>query len=133
MAEMLKHSASDFGGWQSARMSTEDIGQRLCCSRGCGWSGARQIWVPGGYRIVCKLHAVVLVIMQLALLGDTNPRGEAQEYADVLGLEWNLLLSTEPLHPCSPETFVCIHCGGRLMSETVGMYTGKRWIHTCGD
>lgn len=34
---------------------------------------------------------------------------------------------------CLPEEWRCGRCGeGQLMSETQGMFTGRRWIHTCG-
>lgn len=32
-----------------------------------------------------------------------------------------------------PEDFRCSVCGGGYIPETIGMYAGKRYIHTCGD
>lgn len=34
---------------------------------------------------------------------------------------------------CDPELFVCAKCGGRMMPETVGMLSGIRWLHSCGE
>lgn len=32
-----------------------------------------------------------------------------------------------------PEDFECSRCGGGYLVETIGMFAGKRYIHTCGE
>jgi len=32
-----------------------------------------------------------------------------------------------------PDDFVCSICGGGYIPEVIGMFAGKRYIHTCGD
>jgi hypothetical protein len=34
---------------------------------------------------------------------------------------------------CTPQDWRCGECGGQLAPETIGMYKGTRWIHTCGE
>ena len=34
---------------------------------------------------------------------------------------------------CLPEEWQCASCGGQAAPETVGMFTGRRWVHTCGE
>src|SRR5690242_16588826 len=38
----------------------------------------------------------------------------------------------KPLTVCAPKDWRCGECGGQLAAETVGMFAGKRWVHTCG-
>jgi hypothetical protein len=132
MSEVLKHKASEFGGTQDAQLTAEAIKQRLCCARGCGWNGATQIWTPDGLRVMCAPHTVLIMVMLLGLLGDPAPIDGARALADRLRIDWSVIIDQEPKQPCSPESFICLNCGGRMMAETVGMYSGHRWIHTCG-
>lgn len=41
----------------------------------------------------------------------------------------------QPKRPiaCNPEDWECGVCGGKAAAETVGMFTGRRWVHTCGE
>lgn len=133
LGEALKTYPNDFAGFQVGQLPTEQIMQRLCCARFCDGRGRVQIAVPGGYRIICGRHAVILLLNSLALLGDTSPSGEAKEYAEILDVPWAVVLATEPSYPTTPESFRCLRCGGGYLPETVGMLTGKRYIHTCGD
>lgn len=130
--EVFKRNASEFGGWQDHALGASEIRERLCCAAGCGWNGATQIWTASGYRVVCKVHSVMLTVMMLGLLGDPAPIEEAKELAHMLGVDWKIILDSEPRQPCSPDAFICLTCGGVMISETVGMYSGRRWIHTCG-
>lgn len=134
--EELKHKAAEFGGWQSDQLSSEDIKRRLCCARYCGWSGMAQVpsgLLAGGYRVVCKVHLVLLAVMNGALLGSPAPVDRARELADHIGMDWHVILDREPKQPGTPESFCCLRCGGGMVVETVGMLKGKRFIHTCEE
>lgn len=39
----------------------------------------------------------------------------------------------QEIHTCAPEEFRCSACGGAMGPETVGMFSGTRWVHTCGE
>lgn len=34
---------------------------------------------------------------------------------------------------CAPADWECGTCGGKAAPESIGMYKGLRWIHTCGE
>jgi hypothetical protein len=110
--------------------------KRFCCAYGCARPGVSQMTIPGmdprRYRVICSVHLVMLTMLTCAGVGDPSAFGEAQRVAQLIGLDWNELVDAEPLQVVSPEKFVCLHCGGRMQAETIGMYSGKRWIHTCG-
>jgi hypothetical protein len=42
---------------------------------------------------------------------------------------------TKPKEPvvCAPEDWECGACGGKAAPESLGMFSGLRWIHTCGE
>lgn len=134
-AEILKHKAEEYGGFQAGRLTTEQVSQRLCCARFCSASGKVQMPVGfgGGFRVLCGRHAVLVSAMVLGALGETSPTSELRDMATRLGVDWNEFRLTEPRHPTTPETFVCLTCGGGYITETTGMFKGKRYIHTCGE
>jgi hypothetical protein len=143
MFEQIKHDARDFGGLQFALLSPEEVAQRMCCATGCGNPGYLQqlLSVPDdppevynaiGLRIICRVHLVRICLAIGTVLGDPSPTGEAMDVARRSGLEWVRFLRERPkAEPINPEEFHCIICGGRLMAETQGMFSGRRWIHTC--
>jgi len=133
LGNAVKVYADEFGGFQVGRLPTEQVEARLCCARGCDRLGKVQIDVPGGYRVVCGRHAVLVLMMTLGLLGDPSPVSEVREYAEQLGVDWQLLLQAEPIHPTLPENFSCLRCGGKYLAETIGMFRGTRYIHNCGE
>ncbi len=131
LAEDLKTRAEEFGGFQSERVPSNIIEGRLCAAKHCGEAGRIQIPVPGGYRIVCGRHGVVVHMMVLGLLGDPSPVPEIREYAERLGVRWDELLTTEPVHPAMPIWFTCLQCGRGLEEE---YSDGKSVVysHVCG-
>lgn len=137
MMEQIKRNPDEFGGLQVRLLTENEMLQRLCARRFCSSGGHIQISIPFEtppmYRIFCKRHFVMLMMVSAAAMGDPSPVGEAQRISDVIGFDWKEMSSIEPLHLITPDSFVCSICGGRLMSETAGMYKGLRWIHTCGE
>lgn len=133
LVEGLKRNADDFGGFQPNRLSPVEIRERWCCAQFCAQGGSVQIPVPGGFRIVCGRHAVLLHLITLGVLGDPSPIPEIQDYAEKLGVDWESILKTEPIHPTLPENFSCLRCGGRYHVEKIGMFKGSRYIHNCGE
>lgn len=131
--DAVKMYGDDFGGFQVGRLPWEQVKARFCCARFCHSTGMTQVPFSGGYRVVCGRHAVVILMMTLGVLGDPSPVPEVREYARKLGVDWDRLMETEPRHPVLPEHFVCGRCGGGYLMETQGMFTGKRYVHTCGD
>lgn len=132
-AEVLKIEAEEFGGWQRDRLTSEQIQLRYCCARFCSDRGKVQLPMSGGFRVACGRHAALALMMVLGILGDPSPVGEVRAYAESLGVDWDKLLASEPIHPTTPEHFRCLRCGGGYHVETIGMYTGKRYIHNCGS
>lgn len=68
-----------------------------------------------------QLRAVPVAL----IIQRTTPEGEEigeKEYAR----------PKEPVR-CSPEEWECGACGGKAAPESQGMYTGLRWVHTCGE
>jgi hypothetical protein len=133
LIESLKKDPNDFGGIQPSRLPTPAIEQRWCCARFCARNGRVQIAVPGGFRVVCGQHAVLVFMMTLGILGDPSPVNEVRQYAEKIGVDWDALLRIEPKHPTLPEHFCCLRCGGGYYEETIGMFAGKRYIHNCGE
>lgn len=138
--ETVKVQAPDFGGFQAARLPTEQILTRLCCAKDCGDSGRVQLPFPGGYRIVCARHAVVAHMLLLGLLGDPSPVPEVREYARVLNADWDAIVNTEPVHPTMPIWFRCLKCSGGLEEVplingdlvSVSGISGTPYLHDCG-
>lgn len=142
--EVIKHDPAIFGGWQSTQMSPEEVSSRLCVAKGCGDSGFLQVlvWPPEDsdkptLRIVCKRHLVKVVLAMGVVLGDPSPVGEAMDLLRRIGLASDAAWLREKPYaePVMPEDFRCLACdgNGRLMPETQGMFSGRRWVHTCGE
>lgn len=131
--ESLKHSPDEFGGFQTFRMPSEAVQSRRCCARFCPELGKAQLAVPGGYRVVCARHSVLVLLHTLGVLGDPSPIAEVRLHADRLGISWESFLETHPIHPTLPEAFSCMRCGGGFLLETQGMFAGKRYVHTCEE
>jgi hypothetical protein len=135
----LKINPEDFGGFQTSDLSLRDAQKRYCAAQFCSFPGWGQIVIPltepRSLRIVCRKHLVLYTLMISAILGDPSPTAEARRVADETGVDWGMFLEmTEPLKsPSSPENFICIRCGEGMIGETIGMYSGKRFVHTCGE
>lgn len=133
-AEAFKRQPEEFGGIQYLILSREDAQTRLCCARWCGSPGFGQIIDGSGYRILCATHLLRLYMTMYVLLGNPMYHDDTRSQADKLGLDWGILLREHPLpEPLKPEEFRCILCGGQMSAETVGMLSGRRWVHTCGE
>jgi hypothetical protein len=134
LIEILKRNPHEFGGFQPFKLSDSEVRARMCCARHCSAYSIVQLAIPtGGFRVVCGRHGVLGHMMMLGILGDTSPVGEIREICRILGLDFDAILKSEPKHPTLPENFICLRCGGGYLAETVGMYAGKRYIHTCGE
>lgn len=138
--EMIKHDPEEFGGLQTEVLCWEDISNRICASRGCGQPGEVQLQmvVPAAegpqYRILCSSHIILYMLLFGAIMGDPSAAANAREIADLLGISWQLFLEKQGVAaPIDPEQFRCLRCGGRMQGERVGMLTGTRYIHTCGE
>lgn len=131
--EVVKTEPGEFAGFLVERLTTDQLTLRLCAAAGCGDRAVSLLKIPGGYRPVCGRHAVIAQLLINAILGDPAPAMSAREYAERLGVDWAVVRASEPKHPTSPESFVCINCGGGYLVETQGMFAGKRYIHTCGS
>jgi hypothetical protein len=139
--EQVKLDPGDFGGFQIAPMSMEERAQRYCCAAGCAFPGFSQMTLrgiqgsapeqPREYRLLCKRHVVLYVLMVSAVLGDPSPSAEAREVADIIGLDWIEL--NGPVTVFDPDRSRCVRCGGGMVAERVGMYSGTRYVHTCGE
>jgi hypothetical protein len=129
--ETVKIRKDEFGGFQEERIPSSIVALRICCAKNCSSSGKTQIAVPGGYRIVCGKHAVILYMMSLGILGDGSPVGEVKHYAKLMEVDWEELLKSEPKHPSMPEAFVCSSCSGRLDRLPPTADRTKRYMHVC--
>jgi hypothetical protein len=149
--EILKHNAQEFGGIQGSLMSAQEVAQRMCCAAYCGHFGFAQVLMsswgtlkrPVGaetfelqpsytYRVICRRHFVIMALVQAHSLGDPLPLQAGKEAADAVGIDWSEIFAarTTP-QPVRPGEFLCLDCGGIMMSETAGMPVGKRWVHNC--
>jgi hypothetical protein len=131
--EIQKRNPEEFGGFQEDRIiEPGQLALRMCCARGCSMPSIVQLAVPtGGFRVVCGRHAVLSHMMVLGILGDTSPVAEIKTICEAIGLDFNAILKSEPVHPTLPENFTCLRCGGGYLVETIGMFKGKRFIHNC--
>lgn len=139
MPEIIKHNTSEFGGIQFRVLEPEELAQRFCCARWCGSPGYSQLAAADGkdmqtyYRVICKVHAVRVSAAIAVVFGDAS-LADARSLADNIGIGWEQFLRDRPfVEPIAPEEFRCILCGGNMIAETVGMFSGRRWIHTCEE
>lgn len=132
--ERIKLNPDDHGGFQTKRLSREEAKERFCARRWCSDKGRVQIEIPFEnprmYQILCARHFIMMMIVSAAAMGDPSPLGEGQRIAEALGVDWDPPSLGSP-QLVDPEQFCCSRCGGRMMSETMGIYKGVRWIHTC--
>ena len=144
--EDLKRDPAEFGGVQDIVMRPEAIRQRYCAARGCGGAGYVQLGEirhPRSgvvlYRIFCRWHMVLLVLLQDVMLGDPSPTSEARNLALAVGVQPQLLamIGADPsavsgIGLFNPKYARCVHCGGGFVGEIAGMFSGTRYVHTCG-
>lgn len=136
--EILKRDPNEFGGIQFRSLTPEEIVQRTCAAKFCSWRGRSQVQIPSvenfpTFRVYCGPHWIKIQMMTAVLLGDPSPFEEARQLAEKLNIDWGLVASLQPKDALPPEAFICATCAGGMIVETVGMFTGKRYIHTCGS
>lgn len=133
--EVFKRRPEEFGGVQYREVEgREEAMTRICAARWCGNPGFGQIIDGSGYRILCASHLLRLYMTMYVLLGNPMYHDDAQAQAKRLGIDWGVMLRERPVpEPIKPDEFRCILCGGQMASETVGMLSGRRWVHTCGE
>lgn len=133
--EQLKLNPDDFGGFQTQILTVEEAAQRYCCRRWCSSPGRIQMMIPGeggkAFRVLCGRHFVMMMIIQAAVLGDPSPIGEGKRLAEKMGVPWENIPDLSVPQVVNFETAICERCGGGTIKETVGMFAGNRWIHTC--
>jgi hypothetical protein len=132
-AEALKHDPDEFGGVQYRLLSSEEIPERMCAAQFCGLNGFAQLPIlgeEGQWRVVCRIHA----FRASKMIGDAlyNPAviEEAERIAHRNGIPLQLGHKPEPKF-VQPREFRCDGCGGRMNVDTIGIYAGRRWTHTC--
>lgn len=135
MVEHLKLNPDDFGGFQTQVLTVEEASQRYCCRRFCGQPGRIQMMIPGEggrlFRVLCSRHFIMLMIIQAAVLGDPSPLAEGRRLAEKMGVPWENIPDLNVPQVVNFDTAICDRCGGSAFKETVGMYAGFRWVHTC--
>jgi hypothetical protein len=137
VAEIVKTDASDFGGLQYELLEESACRVRLCCAQGCCRPGWSQITVGYGslpaFRIVCREHAVLAMMLSLSALGDSVPSVDIVDMASSLGVNLRDLLSAEPEVVSLPDRWRCFTCGNGLIFEHFGADDEYgAWIHKCG-
>lgn len=133
--EIIKKDPDEFGGMQTKVLSVEEAKQRYCCRKFCATPGMIQMMIPGeagkAFRVVCARHFIMLMIIQAAVLGDPSPVAEGKRLAEKYGIPFDNIPDVDVPQIVDFKTAICDRCGGKAFSETVGMYAGRRWIHTC--
>lgn len=149
--EIIKRNPEDFGGFQDVVLTPEERVARYCAVAGCASSGYTQIGMPkyksdssqqpvSTYRLVCRLHVVLMTILIDSFYGDPSPLTEARKMAQHVGLDFVMLIDEASARPggdeglglFNPAYARCVNCGGAFIGEKQGMYTGTRYVHTCG-
>jgi hypothetical protein len=150
--ETIKHDPEEYGGVQDRHLTPEERATRYCAVKGCASSGHAQIGLPkyniagaegepvALYRLLCRKHVVEMTALIDCFYGDPSPLAEAKLMASHLGLEYSMLVDESEARPdgadglglFNPIWARCVRCGGAFTAETVGMYTGLRFVHTCG-
>jgi hypothetical protein len=138
--EQVKRNPMDFGGIQFSILTPEELPWRMCAARGCGYPGAIQMPqarlsnAGKSWRVLCIRHFIQVIFLIDAFLGDPSPATEAQHIADELGFIGDALRNwkEDVTAVFNPEASRCSRCGGGWVAETQGMFTGRRYIHTCG-
>lgn len=133
--EHLKLNPDDFGGFQTRVLTVEEAAQRYCAKRFCSTPGRIQMMIPGEggktFRVVCGRHFILMMIIQAAVLGDPSPLAEGRRLAEKYGVPFENIPEVRVPEVVDFNTAICGRCGGGSIKETVGMFAGMRWVHTC--
>lgn len=133
--EHLKLDPEDFGGFQTKVLTVEEAAKRYCSRRYCGQPGRVQMMIPGEngklFRVVCGRHFVMLMVIQSAALGDPSPISEGKRLAEKMGINLEHFPEVKVPQVVGFDSAICSRCGGQAIMETVGMFAGLRWVHTC--
>jgi hypothetical protein len=140
--EDLKTDPEDFGGMQTAKLDYEQIAQRYCYAKGCAFKGVSQFGMlrfAGSvttYRVICRRHMILMVLLQDMAMGDPSPTAEARALADLFQLNYVDLIDREPssldgIGLFNPLFARCARCGGSFVGESIGLFKGERFTHTC--
>lgn len=133
--EQLKLDPEDFGGIQTRILNREEMGQRYCARKHCSSQAHIQVMVPGEegklFRVFCGRHFIMMLIIEAAVMGDPSPIGEGRRMAERIGLPFKNIPDVDAPQLVNMERIICDRCGGGAMPETVGMFAGRRWVHTC--
>lgn len=138
--EQVKRDPADFGGLQFRILTDDELKWRYCSARGCGYPAAIQMPQPRFpdeqrvWRTLCSQHFIQVVFVIDAFLGDPSPSSEANRLAEAIGYVGDPLRHWKdtPATVFNPAFARCARCGGGFTGETIGMYSGSRYIHTCG-
>lgn len=136
--ESIKHDPEEFGGFQTEVLTPEEAQERYCARRFCANRGEVQISIPDPsdsetYRVLCAQHFIMSIVVQSAILGDPAPFGEGKQLCEKFGLDFDSILLAQVPTIVDLRRAVCDRCGGGMMVETVGMYKGRRFVHTCPE
>lgn len=139
--EHVKKDPAEFGGVQFQILTEAELPWRMCCARGCGYPGAIQMPQPRlstedvkEWRVLCSQHFIQIIFLMDAFLGDSSPASEATRIAQAIGYVGDPLRHWKdtPAFIFNPEFARCAKCGGSFVVETIGMFSGQRYVHTCG-
>jgi hypothetical protein len=139
--EEVKRNPMDFGGLQFTLLTKQEMAWRMCAAKGCGYPGAMQMPQPRlsneavkSWRVLCNRHFIQVIFLMDAFLGDPSPATEAQHLADQLGLVGDQFRNwkQDVTAVFNPEFSHCSKCGGGWVAEQQGMFSGRRYVHTCG-
>ena len=140
--EILKFTPEEFGGIQFESLTLAELALRMCAFRGCSLPGMVQVpqprlddGEPASWRILCNKHLTQMVYVMDAFLGSPSPGSEAARFVEGLGLPGSTLdnFQSSAASLFNPRFARCVECGGSFVAETIGMFSGKRYVHTCGD
>lgn len=135
--EQLKLDPNDFGGFQTRVLTKAEAKERYCARRFCNSRGRVQIAIPGEdlsmWRILCGRHFVMVMIIQAAVLGDPSPVAEGKRLAEKMGIDPFCIPDINVPQIVNLNSILCDKCGKGMMTETVGMFSGRRFVHTCPD
>ena len=133
--EIIKRNPEEFGGMQTKILTVEEAAKRLCARAFCGSPGRVQTMIPGEggrmFRVICGRHFVMMMIIQAAVLGDPSPLAEGRRLAAQFGIPFENIPDLDVPQIVNLDTALCERCGGGSIKETVGMFAGYRWVHTC--
>lgn len=141
VVEFVKTNPDEFGGIQFECLPFPELAMRMCAYRGCSFPGQLQVpqprlsdGEPRSWRILCNKHLCQMVYVMDAFLGSPSPGSEAARFVEAFGLPASTLehFRESAAILFNPRFARCVDCGGSFVAETIGMFSGKRYIHTCG-